>query len=161
MSTEMEIAMATETFGTWTVDDDGLSEVRGYWINKSDLVLVDENGASRWIRQVLEKTWADPETFMPALKRAIERHTGPGDVNWDACVMAAQALAYAQICYEEAERRNPGAPDWRISEEAERLSSVGWYPVNAQRQKARAAHEEQARASRSDDDDWDEDDSST
>ena len=145
--------MKEERFGLWTVDDDGMQEAGGYWIHKSDLGMIRGNeGVSEWAMQVITKTWCDPETFIPALKRALERHDEMKYINWDATIRTLQRRAYWQMCQEEAERRLYGEGPYshtmeeaadrfeKVRELATTLAEVGWYPPNAQRLKARASH---------------------
>jgi hypothetical protein len=53
---------------------------------------------------MIEKTWVEPEDFVPALKFALE-HFRCEKIDWDKTLAALQADAYEEIVTKEAERR--------------------------------------------------------
>ena len=127
-----------ERFGPWILDDEGLTGPTNYFIHARDLgAKHDGTNASEWAHHVLEKTWVNPETFIPALKAGIEKHASGAGVDWDETMELVRRAAYRRMCDAEAERRlDPaGTRDgWTSDEllEARRLSArlfdVGWWP---------------------------------
>lgn len=130
-----------ETFGDWRLDDHGLEYLPGgYWIAAERLgeTRHGKPGVSDWALHILGKRWCNPEQFIPALKRAIERHAAKG-IDWSATMVAVRKQAYLDLCWDEAERRlgpvvtphNPlGVMDLeqldKMGHLAEHLASVGW-----------------------------------
>jgi hypothetical protein len=137
-----------ERFGTWVVDDDGMVDDGGYEIEHGRMNILDETGAMRLPFDLLTKTWVDPETFIPALKRCWERHADKSYVKWELTQAALTRWSYAKACRAEAERRlgttdrlfDPKAIE--IMTETQRLMECGWYPPGAEREEARREHAE-------------------
>ena len=55
-------------------------------------------------RTDIEKTWVEPEDFVPALKFALE-HFHCRKIDWGKTLAALQADAYKELVIEEAKRR--------------------------------------------------------
>jgi hypothetical protein len=130
-----------ETFGDWQLDDSGLyHHGQDYMIEANRLGeqrMGAAKGVSDWALHILEKNWVDPEQFIPALKRAIERHPPKTAIDWPATVKAIRKQAYLDVCWQEAERRlgNPKQiinvmtiTDDVIDKLANHLAAVGWRP---------------------------------
>jgi hypothetical protein len=84
---------------------------------------------------MIEKTWVEPEDFVPALKFALE-HFQCRKIDWDKTLAALQADAYKELVTEEAKRRLKldtslglsGEEGMLLSLEVKRLKSFAWRP---------------------------------
>lgn len=129
MSITVPLRNTVETFGNWCLDDNGLLYTpRGYLIEAARLgeQRRGSNGVSDWALHIFGKRWCNPEEFIPALRRAIERHASNAGIEWPAWQEAERRLkpagehpAFKLIDMDELDK---------IGELADHLASVGWRP---------------------------------
>jgi hypothetical protein len=125
-----------KSFGDWIVDERGLyNEEMDYLVEANRICEEREAGTPKWALQLIEKTWVEPEDFVPALKFALE-HFRCGNIDWEKTLAALQADAYEEIVTEEARRRlnldaslgMSGEDGRRLLQEVNRLKSFAWRP---------------------------------
>lgn len=142
-----------ERFGDWIVDENGLyNETLDYLIEAKRMGETRDGRISDWALHMIEKTWVDPEDFVPALKHALERFGYADQIDWGKTIRKLQIDAYEEILQKEAIGRlgldRARGIDFRdagnIFEEVERLKACAWRPRPHTSKKIKTEAEENA-----------------
>ena len=123
-------------FNDWIVDDRGLyNETMEYLIPVKDICEVRHNEISEWALHMIEKTWVEPEEFVPAFKYALTKFKC-SKIDWGKTLKALQMDAYEELVTSEAYRRLKidrtlgitGETGAALMKEVARLKSFAWRP---------------------------------
>jgi hypothetical protein len=122
--------------GDWVVDATGLyNETMDYLIPAKGLCEARDCGVSEWAQHMIEKTWVEPEDFVPALRYALDQFSCT-DVDWSKTLQWLQANAYQELASAEAKRRLKiedglgisGEVASQLIRETRRLMDFAWRP---------------------------------
>jgi hypothetical protein len=123
--------------GDWVVDATGLyNETMDYLIPAEDLCEARDGGVSEWAQHMIEKTWVEPEDFVPALRYVACSHCSVFDQSTAVQENWSKAHAYQELASAEAKRRLRIEDGFGISgevasqliRETRRLMDFAWRP---------------------------------
>jgi hypothetical protein len=118
----------------WRIEEEALVGVAYNYRIDVRMMRETRDGRYTTVQHLMGTDWVNPETFIPAFKRALVHFAVFDEAIWRETLAYQRRVAYQHLCRAEAGRRlgyadtQPISPEEvaKINEVAERLMSVAW-----------------------------------